>query len=123
MEIIHTCMNVSDGDWIANWYVEELGFEEAWEFTTPDQETRNIYLADEEGHELQLSDSIEVSPDEPGTAWDHIAIEVANVDETFETVDNHGVVQEPTNYDSIDVRVAFIRDPDGRVVELVEEMN
>lgn len=123
MEIVHTAVNVSDGEQIADWYVEELGFNEAWEFTTPDEETLNVYLADDAGHELQLSDSVNASPDELGTAWDHIAIEVADVDETFESVDNHGVIQEPTTYDSIDVRVAFIRDPDGRVVEIVEEIN
>lgn len=113
-------MNVSSADRIAAWYIEELGFSEAWEFTTEDDETRNVYVADDSGHELQLSDTAGESPDALGSTWDHIAIEVADVDQTFETVDNHGVVQEPTTYDSIDARVAFIRDPEGRVIELVE---
>jgi lactoylglutathione lyase len=83
MELLHTCLNVADADRTADWYVDELGFERSWGLTVADGDTRNVYVADESGVELQLSDT---PGEEPGA------------------------------------RVAFVKDPDGRVVELIEPL-
>lgn len=120
MDIIHTCLEVRDADELTEWYVNELGFSRSWEFTSPDGTSRNVYITDDSGIELQISDTKGEQPEELGDAWDHIAIEVKNVDQVFSQVDHHGVVQKPTTYDAIDARVAFIRDPEGRIIELVE---
>lgn len=123
MNTLHVCLNVSDADRIARWYVEELGFEESWEFTTEDGQARNVYLADDNGFELQLADAEDGPAIEVGTAWDHLAIEVESVDEAFARIDHHGVVREPTDVPEAGARVAFIEDPDGHVVELVESLS
>ena len=120
MDAIHVCLNVSDADRLADWYVAELDLERTWEFTSGD--TRNVYVADGNGFELQLSDTEGESPD-PGTAWDHIAYAVDDVDAAFEAIDNHGVVQPPADNDAAGARTAFVEDPDGHVVELVEPMD
>jgi lactoylglutathione lyase len=55
----------------------------------------------------------------------HVALGVDSTDETFERVlerTDPPVQTEPTTMDDIGVRVAFIEDPDGYVVELVEEL-
>jgi len=119
MGFLHVCLNVSDADEAVEWYTEQLGFEESWEFETEDGETLNRYVADENGVELQLSDTEGEDEFEPGTAWDHFAIEVDDVDEAFSRIDNHGVVSEPANQPAAGVRSAFIEDPDGHVVELI----
>jgi len=118
MDAIHVCLNVSDADRLADWYVDQLGFERTWEFTTTDGETRNVYVADGNGFELQLSDTEGESP-EAGSAWDHLAVSVADVDEAFERIENHGVVQPPDDNEPAGARTAFIEDPDGHVIELV----
>ena len=122
MDAIHVCLNVTDADRTAQWYIEELGFEDSWEFTTSDGETRNVYVTDGNGFELQLSDTDGEDDHEAGTTWDHFAVKVDDVDEAFADIENHGVVQAPTDNDEAGARTAFIEDPDGHVVELVEPL-
>jgi len=119
MDVIHVCLNVSDADRIADWYTEQLGLERAWEFTAEDG-TRNVYVSDGNGFELQLSDSPDETEFEAGTAWDHLAVKVDDVDEVFENIDHRGVVEEPGDQPEAGARTAFVEDPDGHVVELVE---
>lgn len=120
MEILHTCLNVADAERAVEWYVAQLGFEESWGFEV--DATRNRYVADPNGVEIQLSETEGVTPDEEGDLWDHLAVRVEDVDEAFEEVENHGVVQEPADNDAAGARTAFVRDPDGHVVELVEPL-
>jgi lactoylglutathione lyase len=120
MEIIHTCLNVADAERSVEWYADQLGFEESWGFEV--DATRNRYVADPNGMEIQLSETEGVTPDEEGDLWDHLAVKVEDVDEAFEGIENHGVVQEPADNDAAGARTAFLRDPDGHVVELVQPL-
>jgi lactoylglutathione lyase len=122
MSLIHVCLNVADADTAAEWYVTELGFERSWEFTSEDGATRNVYITDGEGTELQLSDTDGESGFEAGTAWDHLAVAVDDVDAAFDRIDHHGVEQPPADQPAAGARTAFVRDPDGHVVELVEPL-
>ncbi len=120
MSTLHVCLNVSDADRIAEWYKTELDFEDSWEFTAGD--TRNVYVADENGFELQLSDTEGETEFETGTAWDHLAVKVDDVDDAVAEIDHHGIVKEPTDQPAAGARVAFVEDPDGHVVELIEPL-
>lgn len=122
MEIIHLCLNVADAERSVEWYEENLGFEETWSFETPDGETVNRYVAGPNGVEIQLSDTEGEEPTEHGDAFDHVAIGVEDVDEAFESIDDHGVVQEPQDQPAAGARTAFLKDPDGHVVELVQPL-
>lgn len=121
MELIHININVADADETIAFY-EQFGFEESWDFETPDGETENRYIADSNGVELQLSDSAGDDEFETGTAWDHLAIGVDDVDAVFAEIEHHGVVKEPGDQPEAGARTAFVRDPDGRKVELVESL-
>ena len=122
MDTSHVCLNVSDADRLAEWYVDELGFEHSWEFTTDDGTTRHVYVTDGD-FELQLADTDGDDEFDAGTAWNHLAVAVDDVDAAFERIDNHGVVQEPTDNEAAGARTAFIEDPDGHVVELVAPLS
>jgi lactoylglutathione lyase len=122
MDALHMCLNVSDADRAAAWYVENLGFEESWEFTSSDGGTRNVYVADSNGFELQLSDTEGKETFEAGTAWDHVAVGVDDVDAAVESIDHHGVVEPPGDQPEAGARTAFVEDPDGHVVELIEPL-
>lgn len=121
MELIHVNINVADAEETIAFY-EQFGFEESWEFETPDGETTNRYIADENGVELQLSDTDGETSFESGTAWDHLAIGVDDVDRVFEELDHYGVVKEPGDQPEAGARTAFVKDPDGRTVELVQPL-
>ncbi|MDR9411250.1 MAG: VOC family protein [Haloquadratum sp.] len=119
MQIIHTNLHVTDLDTTIAFYTEQLGLSESWGFDSPDGTTRHRYVADEAGVEIQLT---KVDGEEEltvGTAWDHLALRVDDVDAAFAAIENHGVVKEPGDQPEAGVRTAFILDPDGHKIELV----
>jgi len=122
MDLIHTCLNVADADRSVEFYTTQLGFEESWSFVTADRQTKNRYVAADNGVELQLSETEGETEFEQGTAWDHVAVGVDDVDEAFERIDHHGVVKEPGDQPEAGARTAFVEDPDGHVVELVQSL-
>ena len=56
-----------------------------------------------------------------GVGINHLALHVADVDQAFRELQERGVtvLKEPVNYKT--VRIAFFSDPDGNVLELVED--
>lgn len=123
MVILHTCLNVSDVERSVEWYTENLDFEASWGFETPDGETVNRYVADDDGVEIQLSDTEKQNPSAAGDLWDHLAVKVEDVDAAFEDIDHHGVVEAPSDQPAAGARTAFIKDPDGHVIELIEPLD
>jgi lactoylglutathione lyase len=121
MAFLHICLNVSDAEESIAFF-EQLGFEESWLFTTDDGRTENRYVADENGVEIQLAETAEERTFETGDAWDHLAVSVDDLDETLAAMTHYGVVKEPTFVEAADARVAFVEDPDGHVVELIEPL-
>lgn len=120
MELIHTCLNVTDVDESVEFYTNELGFEETWSFESEDGSTQNRYVACDAGVELQLSETEGETDLEEGGLWDHVAVKVDDVDEAFDRIDAPGVVSEPGDQPPAGARTAMIEDPDGHKVELVE---
>ncbi len=122
MDLLHTCLNVADVERSLAFYTEELDLAESWSFESEDGETLHQYVAADNGVELQLTDTEGQSDFEQGTAWDHLAVSVENIDEAFEAIDHYGVVQEPADQPAAGARTAFVEDPDGHVVELIEPL-
>ncbi len=125
MSFLHVCLNATDAGALADWYTANLDFDRSWEFTVENDDgdaVHNVYVADEEGVELQFSDTEGEAPTEPGDAWDHFAIEVDDVDTAVAEMDHHGIVREPADYEAPEVRAAFVEDPDGHVIELIGPM-
>jgi len=122
MQILHTCLNVADADQSVEWYTEQLGFEFSWEFETADGETVNKYVTDTNGVEIQLCETEGVTPAEHGETWDHLAVGVDDVDAVFTEIDHYGVKKEPGDQPEAGARTAFIHDPDGHLVELIEPL-
>jgi glyoxylase I family protein len=59
----------------------------------------------------------------PTGGVDHLALHVENVDEAFAELVAKGVKIRSEPKDFKDVRIAFFFDPDGNVLELVQELN
>jgi len=120
-QVLHVCLSVADAAESIAFY-EQFGFEESWQFTTTDGGTTNYYVADGNGVEIQLSETEGATEFEAGTAWDHLALGVDDVDATVEDIDHYGVVKDPGPQPEAGSYTAFVEDPDGHHVELIEPL-
>ena len=71
--------------------------------------------------ELIGRDTAPAPNSEPG-AFNHLALQVANVDEAFAELVAKGIKIKSEPKDFKDVRICFFYDPDGNSLELVQEM-
>ena len=123
MELLHTCYRVADPDRSVAFY-EALGFEERRRLPIRD-EAVNIFLGvpDKPQPELELTYNFGIDHYELGTGYSHVAVTVDDIHETLRRLrDEHGIEPEKPPYQ---VRagsslIAFVRDPDGYRIELIE---
>jgi lactoylglutathione lyase len=117
----HTMMRVEDLDASLDWYQTHLGYEEVgrWEADT----FTNVFLqapgAHETGAALELTYNHDGRTYEMGDAWGHIAVRVTDVSDAYEKL-LAGGVEDYRDPDSCGGSYAFVRDPDGHEIELVE---
>ena len=121
-ELIHTCYRIGDIDRSVAFY-EALGFEKRRELPIRD-EAVNYFLgvAGQDGPELELTYNFGVDSYELGTGYGHIAVTVDDIEQTLAGLAEKGIEPERPPYR---VReggslIAFVRDPDGYRVELIE---
>jgi lactoylglutathione lyase len=124
VELIHTCYRVTDPERSVVFY-EALGFEKRRELPIRD-EAVNYFLGipGKELPELELTHNF-ATPDggyELGTGYGHIAVTVDDMEEALSALAEKGIEPEKPPYS---VReggslIAFVRDPDGYRVELIE---
>ncbi len=123
MDVIHAAVWVSDVERTLEFYVDALGLEKTNEFVGGD-DARNIYVAGDGDAEIQFKHDPDHDLGEPSTArFDHLALEVDDADAEVERLlaeTDTELLRGPLDSTGASARVAFITDPDGHVVELVE---
>ncbi|WP_435126969.1 VOC family protein [Halobaculum sp. D14] len=126
MDVLHSAIWVSDIDETLAFYVDALGLEKTREFVSGEG-ARNVYVAGESDTEIQFKyDPDREPPATDDTAYDHVAVAVDDTDAEVERlVEETGctVRRGPLTSEGANARVAFIEDPDGYGVELVEEFD
>jgi lactoylglutathione lyase len=123
VELIHTCYRVSDPERSIAFY-EALGLESRRQLAIRD-EAMNYFLGvpGKEFPELELTHNFGIDSYELGTGYGHIALTVDDIHGTLEKLKaDHGIEPERPPYS---VReggslIAFVKDPDGYRVELIE---
>jgi lactoylglutathione lyase len=114
-------MRVEDLDASLDWYRTHLDYEEKgrWEADT----FTNVFLGPEDAHDegalLELTYNHDGRSYEFGDAWGHIAVRVADVYEAYDELLDAGVA-DYRDPDSCGGSYAFVRDPDGHEIEIVE---
>ena len=122
MDILHTAVWVDELDDQLAFYESLFSITETRRFEGPDG-ALNVFIAGESDTELQFKYDEEASITvDPGT-YDHVAVPVDSVDETIKAATSEwdsSVVSGPMNLDDLGVRIAFITDPAGYHVEIIE---
>jgi lactoylglutathione lyase len=121
MELIHTCYRIADPEQSVAFY-EALGFEKRRELPIRD-EAVNIFMGlPGDGDRLELTYNFGADSYELGTGYGHIAVTVEDIEATLARLAEHGIQPERPPYRVREggSQIAFVRDPDGYRVELIE---
>ncbi|MFT4949411.1 MAG: lactoylglutathione lyase [Natronomonas sp.] len=123
MDLIHVNLAVADVERSVAFYPEQLRFKQTLGFEADG--TVHRYVSADNGVELQLSESGETGGDtiDHVDGLQHLAAGVDDVDTAFDRIDHHGVIKEPGDQPAAGARTAFVLDPDGYTVELVEPLD
>jgi lactoylglutathione lyase len=119
----HVMMRVEDLEESLDWYGTHLGYEEKarWEADS----FTNVYLGPEgmhdEGAMLELTYNHGDHEYEMGDAWGHIAVRVpeGELEDYYQQLMDEGV-EDYRDPESCGGRYAFVKDPDGHEVEIVQ---
>ena len=117
----HVMMRVYDLEESLDWYKTHLDYEEKgrWEADT----FTNVFLGPADVHEdgalLELTYNHDGREYTMGDAWGHIAVRVDDVYEAYDELMAAGV-EDYRDPDSCGGSYAFVTDPDGHEIEIVE---
>ena len=126
MRILHTMLRVGDLDRSISFYTEVMGMQL---LRKSDNEQYRYTLAfvgyqpEKEGAVLELTYNWDESEYDLGTGYGHIAIEVNDAADTCEAIRNDGgtVTREAGPVKGGSTVIAFVQDPDGYKIELIEK--
>ena len=120
-ELIHTCYRITEIDRSVEFY-GKLGFEERRRMPIGD-EAINVFMGlPGDGDRLELTYNFGVDTYEVGSGYGHIALTVADLDETLAQLATVGIEPEKPPYTVREggSRLCFVRDPDDYRIELIE---
>ena len=127
MQLLHTMLRVGDLQRSIDFYTKTIGMALLRTTERPDQQYTLAFVAFGGGNkngeaELELTYNHGVSEYDLGTAYGHIALGVDNVAETCERIRAAGgkITREPGPVKGGTTVIAFVEDPDGYKVELIE---
>ena len=127
MQLLHTMLRVGDLQRSIDFYTRTIGMDLLRTTDRPDQKYTLAFVGFGGGNrngeaELELTYNYGESEYDLGTAYGHIALGVDNVVETCERIRAAGgnVTREPGPVKGGTTFIAFVEDPDGYKVELIE---
>jgi len=123
--ILHTMLRISNIQRSINFYTQILGMSVLRTLDQPDEKYTLTFLGYEEESKtcvLELTYNYDVSTYELGNAYGHIAIEVSDIQKVINYIKSHNVQfsLEATKLKGSNEIIAFLTDPDGYQVELIE---
>lgn len=128
----HIGLAVADLDAQARWYTEALGLTASSPFEIAALGIRGVFVVDPDEHwaiELLAREgsSAGLQAADPPTAlltrgYGHICLRVADVDETYDRLIAAGATDRmsPQPAPEAGVRMAFVADPEGHLIELLD---
>ena len=125
MTLLHTMLRVGDLQRAIGFYTGALGMTLLRTTERPEQRYSLAFVgygSNPEHAEIELTHNHGVDAYEMGTAYGHIAIGVADIRAACERVRAQGgqVTREPGPVKGGNTVIAFVADPDGYKIELIE---
>jgi lactoylglutathione lyase len=125
MRFLHTMLRVGDLQRSIAFYTQVLGMQLLRTTDRPDQKYSLAFVGygSNPGHaELELTYNYGVDKYEPGTAYGHIAIGVPDAYAACDKIRAAGgaITREPGPVKGGDTVIAFVTDPDGYKIELIQ---
>ena len=125
MRFLHTMLRVGDLQRSIDFYTRVMGMRLLRTTERPEQKYSLAFVgygANPEQAEIELTYNHGVSDYEMGTAYGHIALGVADVRGTCEKIRAGGgtITREPGPVKGGTTVIAFVADPDGYKIELIE---
>ncbi|RAW44982.1 lactoylglutathione lyase [Halorubrum sp. 48-1-W] len=145
MDVLHVAMWVEDVESAEAFYTEGLGLERTREFESDDGATNRFvggesdaeiqfkYYADDGGDDVDKDGNGDGSGgngdgnddgDRP-SGFDHVAVAVDDIDGSIATLTEEfdsELLKGPKHLEDKGIRIAFVTDPEGYTVELIEQV-
>jgi lactoylglutathione lyase len=122
--LLHTMLRATDLDRSVRFYTEVLGLREERRKVLERADATLVFLVDEAGnHPIELTYNHDGRSYELGNQFGHLAFGVSDLERAREELNRHGVefTRGPYTVSAGGSRIAFIKDPDGIEIELIEE--
>jgi len=125
MKMLHTCLRVLDLDATLKFYCDTLGFVLKRKFELPGADATLAFIAvddSHDSHEIELTyNHGQKEPYTVGDGFAHIALAVEDIDEAYKKWTAEGVTfRKPPHTIGSGSKIAFILDPDGYNIELIQ---
>jgi len=125
MRILHTMLRVGDLQRSVRFYTEGLGMKLLRTTDRPEQKYSLAFVGyDDESRSavLELTYNYGVERYDPGSAYGHVAVGVADVQKACDKAQQHGgkVTRAPGPVKGGATVIAFVEDPDGYKIEFIE---
>jgi lactoylglutathione lyase len=125
MRLLHTMLRVGDLDRSIDFYTRLLGMRLLRTTERPEQKYSLAFVgygSNPDHAELELTYNHGVSSYEPGTAYGHLAVGVPDVAAACERIRAGGgtITREPGPVKGGSTLIAFVADPDGYKIELIQ---
>jgi len=120
---MHTCLNVMNLERSIAFYQDLLGLKLTRRFEVKENNAEIAFLEDADKNAIELTHWRDKKQLVEGDNFDHIALGVKQLKEAVERLRGQGVTiaMEPFTLKGGTHQIAFIKDPDGNWLELIEE--
>lgn len=123
MKILHTSITVKDMEKSIQFYRDVVGLEFIRRMEIPENKAEIAFLGDKEtGSRLELTYWKEKKDWNEGDELDHLAFAVSNMDKAMKLFRklNVEIAMKPYSLKGSTTRIAFIKDPNGIWLEIIE---